>query len=127
MARVIVNVNARQIRIKILDTPETHKDEIAAVSEAVHEFNCILSLGGYQTDDKVNQTRFHIGLINGTSIQFSSLEPLNKFSLNIKTNNLEADVESVLKLVSYLREVVCRDGAWIENMINRQPTNSTLI
>ncbi|KAF0526874.1 hypothetical protein F8M41_013920 [Gigaspora margarita] len=119
---------------------EVHKDEIVAVSEAAHEFNRILSLGGYQSDDEVNQTRFHIGLINGTSIQFSTLEPLydkqssklvyihtrNTFSLNIKTNSLEVDVESVLKLVSYLREVVCRDGAWIENMINRPATKFSI-
>ncbi|KAF0526890.1 ran-binding protein 10 [Gigaspora margarita] len=48
------------------------------------------------------------------------------FSLNIMTSNLETDVESVLKLVSYLREVVCRDGAWIENMINRQQTKFSI-
>ncbi|CAG8763720.1 4911_t:CDS:2, partial [Racocetra persica] len=64
---------------------EVHKDEIVAVFEAAHEFNRILSLGDYQTEDE--------------------------------TNNVKTDVENVLKLVTYLREVVCHDGDWIKNMI----------
>ena len=78
--------------------------------------------------------RFHIALVNGTRIHFSSIEPIfdqqestflyvynrNKPSFNLGTEDREVDIESALRLLTYLRETVCDDGLQIRNILNRQ-------
>ena len=55
---------------------EMHKDDVVAVAEAAHELNRILSLGHDLSEDEVNRTRLHIGLVNATKIHLSTLEPV---------------------------------------------------
>ncbi|CAJ0635659.1 8775_t:CDS:1 [Entrophospora sp. SA101] len=46
----------------------------------------------------------------------------NKLSYNLKTDNIETNIENVLQLVVYLRETVCGDGLWIKTILEREPT-----
>ncbi|CAG8682426.1 2041_t:CDS:2 [Cetraspora pellucida] len=87
---------------------EIHKDNLVVVSEAVYEFNRILALAHDLSEEEVNRTRIHIGLVNDTRISFSTITPKN--------------IENALQLVTYLRETICEDGLWIETILNREPT-----
>ncbi|RUP50452.1 hypothetical protein BC936DRAFT_139026 [Jimgerdemannia flammicorona] len=73
-------------------------------------------------------------LVNATKIHLSTLEPVfnqqdstliyvhdSRLSFDLQTKDAETNVESVLKLVTYLRETVCEDGLWIRSFLNRQP------
>ncbi|CAG8525696.1 10490_t:CDS:2 [Funneliformis mosseae] len=71
-----------------------HKDAVVVVAETAFEYNRMLTVAYYLSEDEVNATRLHIGLVNGTTIRL----------------NQEADVASVLKIVAYLRTNVSR---WI--------------
>ncbi|GBC03081.1 hypothetical protein RclHR1_04990004 [Rhizophagus clarus] len=110
-----------------------HQHKTAAVQEAAFELNRILSLAHNLSENEVNKTKIHIGLISGSRIHFSTLMPIfdeknsafiyihkelnHKYKL--KTFNLEASVENLLHLVTYLREIVCSDGIWINHILNR--------
>ncbi|CAG8780744.1 16429_t:CDS:2, partial [Cetraspora pellucida] len=114
---------------------EVHKDEIVIVSEAAHEFNRILSSMHYPSENEVNETNLHVGLVNDMKIRFGRLQPQydeNKsllfyvydddvLSFNFHERSTESNVENVLRLVTYLRETVCADGMRIRTLLNRYP------
>ncbi|CAG8496296.1 5607_t:CDS:2 [Ambispora gerdemannii] len=115
---------------------EIHKDNIVVVSEAVYELNRILALAHNLSEEEVNRTRIHIGLVNDTRISFNTITPVfnqeestfvyvnndKVLSYNLKTDDIEKNIENVLQLVIYLRETICEDGLWIETILNREPT-----
>ncbi|RIA88311.1 hypothetical protein C1645_826576 [Glomus cerebriforme] len=55
---------------------EVHKDDVAIVAEAMHEFNRILSLTHYPSEEEINKLCLHIGLVNGSRIRLSKLMPV---------------------------------------------------
>ncbi|CAI2189934.1 16770_t:CDS:2, partial [Funneliformis geosporum] len=103
---------------------EIHKDNIVVVAEAVYEFNRILSLSQNPSEEEVNKARIHIGLVNGTTINFSTIRPIynqekstfiyacenSVLSYNLKTEDIETCIQNVLRLVTYLRETICADA-----------------
>ncbi|CAG8453436.1 8769_t:CDS:2 [Diversispora eburnea] len=119
---------------------EIHKDNIVVVSEAVYELNRILALAHNLSEEEVNRTRIHIGLVNDTRISFNTITPaFNQeestfvytnndkiLSYNLIMDDIEKNIENVLKLVIYLRETICEDGLWIETILNREPTNAII-
>ncbi|CAJ0859965.1 18901_t:CDS:2, partial [Entrophospora sp. SA101] len=64
------------------------------VSEAAHEFNRMLTLARNLSEEEINRTCIHNGLVNGTQISF----------------------------IVYLRETVCEDGLCIKTILEREPT-----
>ncbi|CAG8734852.1 41862_t:CDS:2, partial [Gigaspora margarita] len=88
-----------------------HKDEMVVAAEAAFEYNRFLTAAYYLTEDEVNSSRLHIGLINGTTI------------------HLEDDIASALKLVAYLRTIVCQDGISLKALLNKKKNirNGTLL
>ncbi|CAG8626865.1 5812_t:CDS:2, partial [Diversispora eburnea] len=103
---------------------EIHKDNVVVVSEAVYEFNRILTLANNLSEEEVNRTRIHIGLVNDTRISFSTITPIFNqeestfvyinndkiLSYDLITNDMEKNIENILQLVIYLRETICEDG-----------------
>ncbi|CAJ0827896.1 50_t:CDS:2, partial [Entrophospora sp. SA101] len=71
-----------------------HNDNIVVVSEAAHEFNRMLTLARNLSEEEINRTCIHNGLVNGTQISF----------------------------IVYLRETVCEDGLCIKTILEREPT-----
>ncbi|CAG8638122.1 10429_t:CDS:2 [Acaulospora morrowiae] len=53
-----------------------HKDEMVVAAEATFEYNRILTAAYYLSEDEVNSSRLHIGLINGTTIHLGSMKPI---------------------------------------------------
>ncbi|CAG8696575.1 6599_t:CDS:2, partial [Cetraspora pellucida] len=116
---------------------EIHKDEIVIVSKAAHEFNRILSLMHYPSENEVNETNLHVGLVSDMKIRFGRLRPLydkdksmlfylyddDVLSFDFHENNTKSNVENVLRLVTYLRETVCADGMRIRMLLNRYPAH----
>jgi hypothetical protein len=110
-----------------------HKDTVAVVAEAAFEYNRILAVAYYLSEDEVNATRLHIGLVNGTTIRLSSMKTVydetnrsliyvyedNGVTFKIHTGDQEADIASVLKLVAYLRTNVYQDGVSLNMLLNR--------
>ncbi|RIB03771.1 hypothetical protein C2G38_2122302 [Gigaspora rosea] len=113
---------------------EVHKDNVVVVAEAVHEFNRILSLIHYPTEEEVNNLCLHTGLVNGTTIHLSTLRPVYDqersaliyindeiLSFNLLSIDVEENIGNALRLATYLRETVCASGALIRSLLNRQP------
>jgi hypothetical protein len=112
---------------------EVHKDDVVIVAEATHEFNRILSLMHYPSEEEINKLCLHIGLVNGSRIRLGKLMPVfdqstliyvyddEVLSFNLQTKDEEANIESALQLVVYLRETVCMDGMRIRYLLNRYP------
>ncbi|CAG8535055.1 1603_t:CDS:2 [Ambispora gerdemannii] len=110
---------------------EVHKDDVVIVAEATHEFNRM----HYPSDEEINKMCLHIGLVNGASIRLGKLMPVfdqqqstliyvyddEVLSFNLQTKDEEANIESALQLVTYLRETVCMDGMRIRSLLNRYP------
>ncbi|RIA99968.1 hypothetical protein C2G38_2130683, partial [Gigaspora rosea] len=120
-----------------------HKDEMVVAAEAAFEYNRILTAAYYLSEDEVNSSRLHIGLINGTTIHLGSMKPIydeekksliyayeiNNVTFKLYTGNQEADIASALKLVAYLRTNVCQDGISLKALLNRKKNmrNGTLL
>ncbi|RIA93782.1 hypothetical protein C1645_818983 [Glomus cerebriforme] len=139
-AAIVTNSNNLQFPFFIVEftrhEQEVHKDNIVAVSEAIYEFNRMLALGRNLSEEEINRTHIHIGLVDGTRISFSTITPSfnqsestfiyihqdNNLSYNLKNDDIELDIENVLQLVVYLREKICEDGLWIETILNREAT-----
>lgn len=113
---------------------EVHKDNVVVVAEAVHEFNRILSLVHYPTEDEINNMCLHTGLVNGTTIHLSTLRPvydqkrtaliyINEEILTLNLNNIDVEnnIGNALRLATYLRETVCASGDIIGSLLNREP------
>lgn len=138
-AAIVTNHNDLQFPFFIVefesDGFEIHKDNIAVVSEAVYELNRILALAHNLSEEEVNRTYVHIGLVNDTRISFNTITPafnqeestfvyINNdkiLSYNLITDDIEKNIENVLQLIIYLRETICEDGLWIETILNREP------
>ncbi|CAG8738545.1 15637_t:CDS:2, partial [Dentiscutata erythropus] len=120
-----------------------HKVEMVVAAEAAFEYNRILTAAYYLSEDEVNSSRLHIGLINGTTIHLGSMKPIydeekksliyayeiNNVTFKLYTGNQEADIASALKLVAYLRTNVCQDGISLKALLNRKKNmrNGTLL
>ncbi|CAG8836003.1 19470_t:CDS:2, partial [Gigaspora margarita] len=89
-----------------------HKDNVVVVTEAVHEFNKILSLVHYPTEDEINNIWLHTALIY-----------INEEILTLNLNNIDVEnnVGNALRLATYLRETVCASGDIIRSLLNREP------
>ncbi|CAG8535824.1 9221_t:CDS:2 [Ambispora gerdemannii] len=146
-AAIIFNCIDQQFPFFIVESETdgfaTHKDEIVVAAEAAFEYNRILATAYYLSEDEVNATRLHIGLINGTTIHLGLMKPIydeekksliysyeaNKFTFKLHTGNQEDDIASALKLVAYLRANVCQDGIALKALLNRKTNirNGTLL
>ena len=94
-------------------------------------------MGRFFSDD-VLSIRLHIALVNNTCITFGSIRPelntektrLNyiydrdQHSFELYTGDKVKDIENVIYLVSYIRQVVCKDGYRIQNLLRESKTNS---
>jgi len=79
-----------------------HKDEIVVAAEAAFEYNRILAAANYLSEDEVNATRLHIGLINGTTIHLGFMKPIyneEKQSLiyTYEENKITFNLHTVIK------------------------------
>ncbi|CAI2179226.1 5312_t:CDS:2 [Funneliformis geosporum] len=114
---------------------EVHKDDVVIVAEAAHEFNRILSLMHYPSEEEINKTCLHVGLVNGTRIRLGKLMPAfnqqqatliyvyddEVISFNLQEKDEEANIESALQLLTYIRETICMNGMRIKSLLNRRP------
>ncbi|CAG8535224.1 2709_t:CDS:2, partial [Dentiscutata heterogama] len=117
-----------------------HKDEMVVAAEAAFKYNRILTAAYYLSEDEVNSSHLHIGLINRTTIHLGLIYDEEKKSLiyayeinnatfKLYTGNQEADIASALKLVVYLRTNVYQDGISLKALLNKKKymRNGTLL
>ncbi|CAG8668002.1 9284_t:CDS:2 [Funneliformis caledonium] len=85
-----------------------HKDAVAVVAETAFEYNRMLAVAYYLSEDEVNATRLHIGLVNGTTIHLSSMKAVydetksaliyayedNGVTFKLHTGDQQADIAS---------------------------------
>ncbi|CAG8556036.1 4863_t:CDS:2, partial [Racocetra fulgida] len=108
---------------------EIHKDYAVVAAEASFELNRILSI---TPESKVPEIRMHVGLISNSGIRLGILRPFYNddktaisfsydqdvvtFKLQHDNGNQNDAVLDALKLIVYLREVVCKDGLVIKDL-----------
>jgi len=63
----------------------------------------------------LGRARLHLALVNNTHITFGSIRP---------ELNFEKTLFNVIKLISYLKQVVCEDGYRIKRLLIESKTNS---
>ncbi|GBC09694.1 hypothetical protein RclHR1_09050004 [Rhizophagus clarus] len=112
----------------------THKDKIVVVSEAAYELGRILVTVKNLNEWEVNEIRFHVATVGGTTINLSTITPIfneecsaliyvyrneHTFNLRHSNSNMESNVLEALRLITYLREIVCADGIRIKTILNR--------
>ncbi|CAG8750204.1 9552_t:CDS:2, partial [Funneliformis caledonium] len=110
-----------------------HKDAVAVVAETAFEYNRMLAVAYYLSEDEMNANCLHIGLVNGTTIYLSSMKVVydetksaliytyenNGVTFKLHTEDQQADIVSVLKLVTYLRTNVYHNGVTLNILLNR--------
>ncbi|CAG8693660.1 12966_t:CDS:2 [Rhizophagus irregularis] len=137
-AAVIFNSIDQQFPFFIVESEtdgfSVHKDEVVVTAEAAFEYNRILTAAFYLSEDEVNSTRLHIGLINGTTIHLGLMRAIydeekgtliyayeeNNITFKLHTGNQEVDVANALNLVAYLRTDVSQDGIALKALLNRK-------
>ncbi|RIB10617.1 hypothetical protein C2G38_2250649 [Gigaspora rosea] len=109
---------------------EIHKDHAVVAAEAAFELNRLLSL---VPESKVLEVRVHVGLISNSIISLGILRPfynddrtaiLFAYDRDVATFSLRDDSDKLLnalKLLVYLREVVCKDGLIIKDLVDNSP------
>ncbi|CAG8477322.1 6122_t:CDS:1, partial [Cetraspora pellucida] len=111
-----------------------HKDKIVVVAEAAFEYNRILTAVYYLSEDEVNSSCLHIGLINGITIHLGSMKLIyneekksliyayerDNVTFKLYTSNQEVNIASALKLVTYLRTNVRQDGILLKALLNKE-------
>ncbi|RUS30548.1 hypothetical protein BC938DRAFT_479259 [Jimgerdemannia flammicorona] len=138
-AAVILNEADQQFPFFIVEFEanglSVHKDAMVAIAETAFEYNRILAAAPYLSEDEVNATCLHIGLVNGTSIRMGSMKAVynetkesliyvydaDKAIFKLRTGNQEADIASALVLMAYLRRNVCKDGMVLKMLLKRKP------
>ncbi|RHZ47086.1 hypothetical protein Glove_593g44 [Diversispora epigaea] len=112
---------------------QIHKDFAVVVAEAVHALSRILSTHVI-SESEISLIRVHVALVNNAHIRLGILRPLYNQEYNdilyiydqdIKSFDLQSDciginIENVLNLIVYLRQVVCKDGLYLRNLLNRR-------
>ena len=121
-----------------VDGFERHKDDIVVLAEGAFELNKIISSRGRFFPEDILEIRLHLALINNTHITFGSIRPELNFektllyyiydrdlcSYELNTGDKMQDIINVIKLISYLKQVVCEDGYRIKRLITESKTNS---
>ncbi|RHZ76755.1 hypothetical protein Glove_193g51 [Diversispora epigaea] len=112
---------------------QIHKDFAVVVAEAVHALSRILSTHVI-LESEISLIRVHVALVNNAHIRLGILRPLYNQGCNdilyiydqdIKSFDLQSDytginIENVFNLIVYLRQVVCKDGLYLRNLLNRR-------
>src|SRR5438046_26918 len=121
-----------------VDGFERHKDDIVVLAEGAFELNKIISSRGRFFPEDILEIRLHLALVNNTHITFGSIRPELNFektllyyiydrdlcSYELNTGDKMQDIINVIKLISYLKQVVCEDGYRIKRLITESKTNS---
>lgn len=112
---------------------QVHKDFAVVVAEAAHALNRILSTHTF-SESEISLIRVHFALVNNSHIRLGILRPLYNqecgaalyiYDQDIKCFELQsgctgADIENVLNLIVYLRQIVCKDGLYLRNLLSRR-------
>ncbi|KAF0547700.1 ran-binding protein 10 [Gigaspora margarita] len=110
-----------------------HKDFAVVVAEAVSTLNRILSTY-IILESEISKVRVHVALANNAHIRLGILRPLYNHesnciiyiynqdvkSFDLQSGCMETDIENVFNLINYLRQVVCKDGQYMKNLLNRE-------
>lgn len=124
-----------------VDGFERHKDDIVILAEGVFELNKIISSRGRFFSEDMLEIRLHLALINNTHITFGSIRPELNFektllyyiydrdlcSYELNTGDKMQDIISVIKLISYLKQVICEDGYKIQRLLAESKTNGNYV
>nr|CAG8469168.1 7890_t:CDS:2 [Entrophospora candida] len=116
-----------------VDGVRIHKDFAVVVAEAVHTINRILSMH-IISESEISKIRVHVALVNNAHIRLGILRPLYNHESNciiyiydqdikcfdLQSGCTEIDIENVFNLISYLRQIVCKDGQYLRNLLNRE-------
>ncbi|CAG8702809.1 11477_t:CDS:2 [Funneliformis mosseae] len=111
---------------------QVHKDYAVVVAEASHALNRILSTHTY-SESEISLIRVHVALVNNAHIRFGMLRPLYSqeydtilylYDQDIKSFDLQSDciginIENTFNLIVYLRQVVCKDGLYLRNLLDK--------
>ncbi|RIA84895.1 hypothetical protein C1645_879656 [Glomus cerebriforme] len=111
---------------------QVHKDFVVVFAEAAHALSRILSTHTF-SESEISLIRVHIALVNNSHIRLGILRPLYNqecgaalyiYYQDIKCFELQSDctgtdIENVLNLIVYLRQVVCKDGLYLRNLGRR--------
>nr|CAG8612211.1 1254_t:CDS:2 [Entrophospora candida] len=111
-----------------VDGVRIHKDFAVVVAEAVHTINRILSMH-IISESEISKIRVHVALVNNAHIRLGILRPLYNHESNciiyiydqdikcfdLQSGCTEIDIENVFNLISYLRQIVCKDGQYLRN------------
>ncbi|CAI2177919.1 7202_t:CDS:2 [Funneliformis geosporum] len=112
---------------------QVHKDYAVVVAEASHALNRILSTHTY-SESEISLIRMHVALVNNAHIRFGMLRPLYSqeydtvlylYDQDIKSFDLQSDciginIENTFNLIVYLRQVVCKDGLYLRNLLDKR-------
>ncbi|CAG8574125.1 11675_t:CDS:2 [Gigaspora margarita] len=116
-----------------VDGVRIHKDFAVVVAEAVYTLNRILSTY-IILESEISKVRVHVALTNNAHIRLGILRPLYNHesnciiyiydqdvkSFDLQSGCMETDIENVFNLINYLRQVVCKDGQYMKNLLNRE-------
>ncbi|CAG8787850.1 25086_t:CDS:2, partial [Cetraspora pellucida] len=116
-----------------VDGARIHKDFAVIVAEAVYTLNRILSTY-IILESEISKVRVHVALANNAHIRLGILRPLYNRESNriiyiydqdvkcfdLQSGCMEIDIENVFNLINYLRQVICKDGQYMKNLLNRE-------
>ncbi|CAG8437829.1 16833_t:CDS:2, partial [Funneliformis mosseae] len=112
---------------------QVHKDYAVVIAEASHALNRILSTHMF-SESEISLIRVHVALVNNAHIRLGILRPLYSqeydttiyiYDQDVKSFDLQSDcigtnIENVFKLIVYLRQVVCKDGLYLRNLLDER-------
>ncbi|CAB4405815.1 unnamed protein product [Rhizophagus irregularis] len=90
---------------------QVHKDFAVVVAEAAHALSRILSTHTF-SETKISLIRVHFALVNNFHIYVLCFE--------LQSGCIGADIENVLNLIVYLRQIDCKDGLYLRNLLSRR-------
>jgi hypothetical protein len=111
---------------------QVYKDYAVVVAEASYALNRIFSTHMY-SESEISLIRVHVALVNNAHIHFGMLRPLYSqecdtilylYDQDIKSFDLQSDciginIENTFNLIVYLRQVVCKDGLYLRNLLDK--------
>ncbi|CAB4495109.1 hypothetical protein RhiirA5_493892 [Rhizophagus irregularis] len=112
---------------------QVHKDYAVVIAEASHALNRILSTHMF-SESEISLIRVHVALVNNAHIRLGILRPLysqeynttlyiydqDVKSFDLQSNCIGTNIENVFKLIVYLRQVVCKDGLYLRNLLGER-------
>ncbi|CAG8721090.1 305_t:CDS:2, partial [Rhizophagus irregularis] len=101
----------RKLHDAIIGGVQVHKDFAVVVAEAAHALSRILSIHTF-SETKISLIRVHFALVNNFHIYVLCFE--------LQSGCIGADIENVLNLIVYLRQIDCKDGLYLRNLLSRR-------